>query len=176
LWKTVKLLGIDPGAAPTVCLLHVEPGKRIAADFWEADETAVAMRVNGHNRLECSPALMSRIIKEAAPQYVFLERALPRPGEGVSSVFRYARAYGICEAVCTCAGIHLQTVLPQVWKKSLELAEGKDSARYLASQMCPDLADKFERAKDHNRADAFLIAYYGWRKYFSVLRNEVTNG
>jgi crossover junction endodeoxyribonuclease RuvC len=82
------------------------------------------------------------------------------PGQGVSSVFSFGRTYGAIEGVVASLGIPMRRVVPQVWIKKMKVRNGKDGARAMAMELFPHSADKFARKKDHNRADAALLAYY----------------
>ena len=78
------------------------------------------------------------------------------------------RSRGIVEAVADIAGIEVQTVRPQEWKKHFGLIRLKDEkaeackerGRQVALRLYPALADELKRKKDHNRADAVLLAHW----------------
>ena len=161
--EALEIIGIDPGAAPTVCRAFFELGRPPALDFWTERETSDLLKVNGKNRHECSAPLMADIFSQVRPAAVFLEQVSVRPGEGVVSAFRFGRAIGICECACLAAGFRLERVRPQVWRKALKVPEGKDGSRAFASDLMPHLACCFNLVKDHNKAEAFLLAWYGFR-------------
>lgn len=72
---------------------------------------------------------------------------------------------GRVEAVLELARLDVRAVQPQTWKRYFGLiGKEKGDAREIAARLYPDAAQQFKRAKDHNRADAVLIANYGQGK------------
>ena len=55
-------------------------------------------------------------------------------------------------------------VTPQLWKKAMRLVADKDAARQRAVQLFPERAEWFRRVKDDGRAEAAMIALYGWQR------------
>jgi crossover junction endodeoxyribonuclease RuvC len=55
-------------------------------------------------------------------------------------------------------------VAPAIWKKHFGLSTDKDASRALAGQTFPDQADLWKLKKQDGRAEAALIALYGWVK------------
>lgn len=81
------------------------------------------------------------------------------------SIGRYLGAMEVClDALCW-AGHEpcVQYVPPATWKKSLGLLkQGKGASLEKARALFPEATDRLKRKKDHNRAEALLIARYGW--------------
>ena len=50
---------------------------------------------------------------------------------------------------------------PQEWQRFQHIGAAPDAARQRAVQLYPQLAPMLARKKDHNRADALLLAVYG---------------
>ncbi len=71
------------------------------------------------------------------------------------------------QAVADIARLPLRTVQPQTWKRryALKADKGgkgvKGDARTIAAGLYPQVAHQLKRVKDHNRAEALLIAHYG---------------
>lgn len=84
------------------------------------------------------------------------------PGQGVTSMFAFGYASGLCEGVVCALGLRLLRVTPQTWKKAYRLAPKADKSmsRHIATNLAPHLGEHFRKVKDHNRAEAFLIAYW----------------
>ena len=59
-------------------------------------------------------------------------------------------------------GFPLHVVRPQDWKRYFSLPKEKEHARALAISYYPQAP--LARVKDHNRAEALLIARYGWER------------
>jgi Holliday junction resolvasome RuvABC endonuclease subunit len=168
----LEIVGIDPGTSPTVCRAFFEPGRAPALDFWTERETSDLIKVSGKDRRECSAPLMADIFSQVRPAAVFLEQVSVRPGEGVVSAFRFGRAVGICECACLAAGFRLERVRPQAWRKALKVPEGKDGSRAFACYLVPHLAACFNRVKDHDKAEAFLLAWYGYQMLAAEQRGQ----
>jgi hypothetical protein len=83
---------------------------------------------------------------------------------GIKNAVTIAKAYGELKACLFFAGIPTFEVDPSTWKKSMHLTSDKNASRALASQYFPDCSDQWQRVKDDGRAEAALIAYYGWGK------------
>jgi crossover junction endodeoxyribonuclease RuvC len=86
---------------------------------------------------------------------------------GGASAFSLAYTAGVIEGVITALKLPRELVTPSVWKKALGLtAKGTDKkalARAMAQRYYPE-AD-IHRVRDHNRAEAILIARYGYDKH-----------
>lgn len=94
---------------------------------------------------------------------MIVESVHAMPKQGVTSMFTFGYNLGVIHGVCGTFTDDLMTVTPQAWKKKLGLiGSDKQAARSLAIITWPDMAEHFRRKKDVGRADAALIAYYGW--------------
>jgi Holliday junction resolvasome RuvABC endonuclease subunit len=146
------ILGIDPGIEGG-CAIY---GETLAVcDVPTAGEDA-KRRVNARALLDW--------IQSHAPTQAFIENVGSMPDQGVASSFRFGRAAGALEATVACAGVPITLVAPVTWKKMFMLqGPDKEQARVLAIQRFPLMAGQLARKKDHQRAEALLIAYYGWR-------------
>lgn len=69
-------------------------------------------------------------------------------------------ARGAVQAAGDIAGLTLVPVQPKTWKARYDLkgAEDKGRAREIAVQLYPSAEHQLRRVKDHNRAEALLIA------------------
>lgn len=90
------------------------------------------------------------------------ENATPMPQNGTSSAFSMGIGSGIFEGVLACLMIPFEKVRPVAWKKVMMAGIGKekDAARLRAIQLFPSEAKQLARKKDHNRAEALLLAEY----------------
>ena len=84
----------------------------------------------------------------------------PKP-QGVVSTGRYMKSFG--ELIGLCVGLHLPYTLvhPTSWKRALlkDMPKDKGASIQRALQLFPSLS--LPRKKDHGKAEALLIAYYG---------------
>jgi crossover junction endodeoxyribonuclease RuvC len=156
------ICAIDPGVSPTVCILIDDPGKALAADFYEGDDTSYTIKVGTTLRRRPSAPLLRTILAQSLASLVVIEEVGSRPGEGVSSTFNFGFASGMAEGVASALQLRVLRVTPQAWKKAFRFPKGgvKATSRHVACNLAPHLADYFKRSMDHNRADAFLMAYW----------------
>jgi crossover junction endodeoxyribonuclease RuvC len=107
--------------------------------------------------------------------HAVLEKVHAMPGQGVSSMFSFGEAFGWWEGVLDALCIPYDLITPQKWQKRMfdyRPAKGKRTAAEWtklkkelslerARRLYPQARDLFlTRKKDHNRADALLIAGY----------------
>jgi crossover junction endodeoxyribonuclease RuvC len=113
-------------------------------------------------------AAMLRAIKIAAKATddegctAVLERTSAMPGQGVGSMFSMGDTRGVIRGVLAALEIPYVEVAPSAWKAKLGLTGAdKEASRALAKKLYPEMALLLARKKDHNRAEALLLAYYG---------------
>jgi len=142
----VKVLSIDPGVSGAV--VTVEYPLRIVEarrDFGGLDDVV-------------------RAIRDLAGGCDFgvLEHVAARPGQGVTSMFSFGRATGAAMGALYASGIRFVEVTPakwQNWARQTFEVDGEFDARAIAEKLYgrPEL---FSRVKDHNTADAAILAAY----------------
>ncbi len=146
--------GIDPGFTGAVAAYDGET--MYIHDMPILPVTSGRNEINHHELLE--------ILHNYSGAAVWLESVSARPGQGVTSMFRFGQGYGAVEMACAATNCSVAYVSPAKWKRHFSLV-GKgidpDAARSLAIQRVPDLAPLLKRKKDIGRADAILIALYG---------------
>jgi crossover junction endodeoxyribonuclease RuvC len=153
----MRILGIDPGIRGGLVVLELEDGA--APLLLDAIDIPVA----GIGAKERVDALAIRTwITVHTPQHAFIERAQAMPKQGASSGFKYGRAVGAIEAALACCGIPLTIIEPASWKRFHGLRGGdKEAGRQRALQLFPTAHALLARKKDHQRAEAALIALAG---------------
>lgn len=79
-----------------------------------------------------------------------------------SGMYEYGVCNGIQIGIAATLGIDYMIVDPPTWKRRLHLlGQDKEGSRAMALSLFPDASPQLARKKDHNRAEALLIAYYG---------------
>ena len=142
--------GVDPGMGGGVAF--VSEGEIVAYDM------PVMAGLIDVDRL-------ARLFMEHSTRLAVVERGASMPRQGVASTFKFGMAFGSALAVPCCLKIPVQLVAARSWKGYFKLvAKDKEAARSLAIQKWPGCG-WFERKKDHGRAEAALIAQYGWDKF-----------
>lgn len=155
------VVGIDPGISGALALVD-HHGLRHVADMPVMPRSAGGAFVKN----QVAPAALAALLAEWLSDHdknevhVLVESVSAMPKQGVASTFSLALTAGLIEGVLAARGYSHELVRPQVWKKAMGLTASKDQARARASRLYPE-AD-IHRVKDHNRAEAILIARYGY--------------
>lgn len=156
------ILGIDPGLTGAVALIG--PAGTLVEDLPVIRDGRFAW-IDG--------SALVHLLRQwgvgdpATESIAFVERAQAMPGQGVSSSFQTGLTAGSLLAALQCAGVGIRLVQPRAWKVALGLAgdpadtdrERKQRSIDRARLRFPHL--RMDRAKDHNRAEALLLAAYG---------------
>lgn len=143
----MKLLGVDPGLTGALAFLSTI---RNSVEVFD-------MPIVGG---EVDTVGLAELIRGQAPDYAIVEQVASRPGQGVSSVFKFGMSYGAALAAIGALKIPHRRVTPAVWKKAFGLTSDKKKSRLLAISMWPAGRMQFARAKDDGRAEAALLAAY----------------
>jgi crossover junction endodeoxyribonuclease RuvC len=153
-------LGIDPGLSGAVALL------RDGNLLYVYDVPSLALKAKGRNvDLPQLARIFAEIVDVAGtPDECWIEEVHAMPKQGVSSSFKFGTAFGIVQGMAAAHMMPIRFVSPHHWKKGLALPQGKDAARGTASRQWPTMAEHFARVKDDGRAEAALIALYGFRQ------------
>jgi len=142
-------------------IVGIDPGKTGALAALDGDGHLVAV-----HDMPDSPAILAHLLRDWTSQYgvvaAWVEKVASRPGQGVSSTFKFGVGYGQILGVLAAVGIPTHHVTPSVWKKAAHLSADKTASRVLACELWPDCASAFARIKDDGRAEAALIARHGW--------------
>ena len=147
--REICILGIDVGLTGAQAYFFPSaPGRVVAEDL-----PVVGGRVD--------VVTLADRIRQMAPTMAVVEAVHSMPKQGVSSTFNFGVTYGSIRGVLGALAIPTHFVSPSVWKKHFKLLRDKEEARALAIQRFPITGNHFARRKDHNRAEAALIALYG---------------
>lgn len=145
----------------TICILGVDPGLSGACAFFFPSEphliSVYDMPIAGG---EIDAVTLAQRIEQLRPDMCILERASTRPGQGISSSGKFMQSYGTIRGVIAALRVPLHIVTPSTWKGYFKLGKDKDRSRARALELWP-ASQHFGRVKDHNRAEAALLARYG---------------
>ena len=147
-------IGIDPGATGALAVIWVT-GKVEILD-WPGDERALLRMLDSLDHYDAK--FHTQI------QWVVLEYQQAMPKQGVSSTFKLGMNYGMWLSAIADQGWPLEIVRPTEWKKgwgypAKDKTGGKEHSLTLARQLYPQAAGLLARKKDHNRAEALLLAH-----------------
>lgn len=170
------MIGIDPGLSGALCLIDNGVLREVADMPIMAKGKGTSLVKN-----EINPAalavLLRRWVEGASAVRIVVELVNSRPSAGPpqpcqvckkdrkamgsSSVFSMGDTAGCIRGVVAALGYSIEWVSPVTWKRHFQLPGGaaqKEVARAHAIKLFPgaDLA----RKKDHNRAEALLLARF----------------
>lgn len=148
-------VGVDPGFGGAICWL--EGSTATVFDMPVVPGPKGRTQLNYWALLE----ILRRPAGVDEPITVWVEQVASRPGQGVSSVFRFGQQLGAIEMAAVACRHELRYVTPAVWKRAFGLSADKGVARSVAMQRFPGIADMFRLKKHDGRAEAALIALYG---------------
>jgi crossover junction endodeoxyribonuclease RuvC len=158
-----KIIGVDPGSPLAIGVLDSEAGP--IATY--TDEAVAAQIVKtGHKTASWvnQAALVTAILENERPDLVVIERVGIRPNESLTSGVPFVGSMFLVEGICSGLGLRCRLVSPSVWKPAMgikvSLKNPKEPARVRALEEWPDRASWFARKKDHNIAEALLLALY----------------
>jgi crossover junction endodeoxyribonuclease RuvC len=148
------ILGIDVGLSGALAL------------YRDGAWTLLDMPIVGDSKHhEINGAEICCWLREHWPDHAYVEFAAARPGQGVSSMFRFGACYGATKMALTACGVPYTVITPAKWKPAVGILAGsdKEASRLRALQLFPDQAANLARKRDHARADAMLLAFYGMK-------------
>jgi len=153
--NSYTIIGIDPGLTGAIAVL---------CDRIVLIDMPTTAKVSGKGN-EVNAYELCSIIREWGSKgetVVYVEKVTAMTGNGVTSSFSFGDSAGVVRAAVACAGLPVNYVTPQAWKKHFGLINTqKDAARTKAIQLFPSASSDLARKKDGGRADALLIARYG---------------
>ncbi|SDQ99079.1 crossover junction endodeoxyribonuclease RuvC [Rhizobiales bacterium GAS113] len=148
----VCICGIDPGLSGAVAFYFPAAPDRVVAE----DVPVAGGKIDA--------VTLAKRINQLGPTMAVIELVSARPGQGVTSMFKFGQAYGVVQGVIGSLEIPVHFVTPGVWKRHFHLSADKEMARALALRLFPACSAHFARKKDHGRAEAALVARYGAEK------------
>lgn len=149
--KPALVLAVDPGMSGATALVGYGD-MMLRRDFKTHRQIAHAI---------------TDLIKQNNPQHFIVELVGARPGQGVCSMFSFGESTGVALGAIHAAAPDrlIERVAPLKWKnyyrKLLGVKKGCEvDSRQIATDLFPQFACYFTRKKDHNSADALLIALW----------------
>lgn len=147
-------IGIDPGLTGAIALLR-------NGEYAEVWDMPTMSRGSG-NKQQVNAVEVGNILRECPPCVAYIELVGSMPKQGVSSTFNFGKATGAVMGAMGALRIPMIEVTPQKWKKQFGLiGKEKDAARTYCQNLMPTAPLSLK--KNGGRADALLIAMYGWK-------------
>ena len=142
------------------CIMAVDPGLTGAIAFYFPVHNAISAYDMPVVDKDVDAASLADMIARLKPDFAIVEKVSSRPGEGVSSAFKFGSGFGIVRGVIAACGVPMALVTPQRWKKHFTLDADKEKSRALALRKWPARSELFGLKKHHGRAEAALLAAY----------------
>jgi crossover junction endodeoxyribonuclease RuvC len=156
----MKIMGIDPGYDGAICIMTLQHiGYSITV--WDLPTMEVMVNKKHKRRLNLYAIASWMDLWSAGIDKVVLENPSPMPGQGITSAFNFGGACLALQMAVASQGLSVRLVHPRTWKQALRLGPDKDESRRRAIELYPKTALDLARKKDHNRAEAILLAHYG---------------
>jgi crossover junction endodeoxyribonuclease RuvC len=158
--------GIDPGKTGALAILHPDN----SVEFF--DVPRVTLRGKDVPAYADWQMIWSTALGLGTVDKAVIEDVAARPGQGVSSMFKFGRTLGFAHAIVL--GIRprpaIEFTTPAQWKSKLGLLNSsKGASREKAVNLFPSVESRLTRVKDDGRAEALLLAYYG-RKFLQAVQ------
>lgn len=156
-------IGIDPGLTGAIAVVSRQ-GLIALCDLPTMERSP-----GGFVKTQVNPAALAAMIREWLADHdknefeVMLEMAGAMPGQGLVSTLSIGMTAGIIEGVVATMGLRHHLTKPSDWKKAMKLNSDKEACRAAAQRLYPDAPIGLK--KHHNRAEALLLAHYGFQKF-----------
>lgn len=141
-------------------ILGIDPGKKGALALLDTDTRAVTV----HDMPGTTGELHDLIAGLPEIRLCVLEKLTAGPKMGGTSIAAMFEGYGVLKGALAWRSIPMRDVRPDKWKAAIGVTADKISSRQKAQQVFPDAAAQFARVKDDGRAEACLIALYGFEQ------------
>lgn len=151
--EPVCILGVDPGLAGAIAFYFPAAPDRVAVEDMPVAGGAL------------DAATLGDRIAQFKPDLAFVEAVHAGKGWGNGVTFNFGFGCGVVRGVLGALKVPTHMVTPTSWKRHHSLLHAdKDASRALALRLFPRVASSFARKKDDGRAEAALIALYGFEK------------
>jgi crossover junction endodeoxyribonuclease RuvC len=150
-------IAIDPGLTGAIAAIDDQAQLVLCADLPAIRSNKLAW-IDGDG---LTSLLMN--CRNGRPGQITVERSQAMPGQGVASTFTTGCVMGSILASCQRLAVPLNLVTAAVWKRQM----GLDASKQVSLDRCRLLFPTAEvgRQKDHNRAEALLLAEYSRRAF-----------
>lgn len=166
------VIGIDPGITGAIAQLGH------SGEYLRLEDLPTMNRgqAKGYVKRQINGAALADLFNEWIGGFdrneviVLCEVPIAFPGLHASAIAASFHGAGVIEGVAVAKRLVLHMVPPTDWKKALKegpdkikLGRDKEASRAAAIRLYPEAS--LTRIKDHNRAEALLIAKYGHQTY-----------
>lgn len=142
------ILGIDPGRRGGIALLDSET---LAVETWALPADVITLQ----GILAGLPDVRICVLEQPFAGPMMKRRDIGVMFEG----------FGVLKCALAWFRIPVELVRPHIWKAALNVPADKNAARRRASETFPENADQWKLAKDDGKAEAALLAWWGYGKF-----------
>lgn len=155
------IVGIDPGLKGGIAFYHPN---QLVAERTPLIEVPYVKKGKKRTRSDMDLGTIRKSMQDFDISHVFLEKVSAMPGQGVTGMFRFGQNLGQWQGLIVGMGLEYTMVTPQAWKKHSGLIKAtKGQSVDMARDLWPDNGVDFKyKTADEGRAEAALIAKYGW--------------
>lgn len=154
------LLACDPGLSGALAWTD---GRTLAVRNMPTQQAIV----NKHDRKVISEAGVFNLLRSARlhSEILLIEHVGGRPGQSGGAAFTFGYGVGLITGCAIALGYRVERVAAARWKGAMRVPVDKNVARRMAAERWPEHAALFKRKMDDGRAEASLIAAYGWQVF-----------
>lgn len=158
------VIGIDPGVNGAIAVLA--NGKPVKVFDMPVNDRPSGGQVLNTLAIHHALADICRV-HTGAYIHAVIETPSTRPHDAPTNILRIGEGFGILKALLLVHRIPITEVRPQAWKgyyglvKVGEYKPTKGDSRNKALTLWPAFGIHFARVKDHDRAEAMLMAHWG---------------
>lgn len=161
MFKFEYFAGLDPGLEGAIVVLE-KTGKYV--EHYKFQTLAAG---DSKRKLAIYPIFLylESLMKRLPPTFLTIERIHGSAGQSASSIFSMGYSLGIVEALAAVSGLKYNFVSPQKWKN--KMLSGMPKSKDASVQKVLELDGLMSASiigprggRDHNIADAYLIAEY----------------
>jgi crossover junction endodeoxyribonuclease RuvC len=154
----VIFIGIDPGL--TGAIASIDRAGVCAVQ----DMPTVQLPGDGLVRRRIDGLALARLLRQMVPAgnecLVMVEDVQAIGGSAVQTMGSMMRSVGVIECAVEILRMPMQRANPRRWKRVFGLKADKGESLEVARRLFPAAAGQIARKKDHNRAEALLLAMY----------------
>lgn len=169
----MDFIGVDPGITGAVAHIRVlSDGTRISCRLIDVLDIPTNTLKDTRNveKQHIDADALAQAIKDMDPDKMIIENVGAAPGQGVVSMFRFGYAAALPAGIAAGLGVPVVKIFPKEWMRVVRLPSGDPNAsRAKVAALFPAFAASVKRKKDHNRADAILLAYAGACQHFGMM-------
>lgn len=154
-------------------VIGIDPGKSGSIIIWRPDIFPMVLERTKVSMALACVEVFKVITADINPVIFYIEQVSSRPADGVVSAFKFGREFQFAIDLAIMSGTEFNFVRPQVWQQEFNLGgtyptktARKNAHKKIAQKLFPSVKIT------HANADALLIAEYGRRDQYGLLKTQ----